>query len=205
MLTAQTIAMFVVPYALAAAMPGAAQGVLIARIAACGPRRSLSFAAGMVGGNAIWLLAAALGLAALAARFAILFSVIKWLGLAYLVWMAWKLWTSAPEASGQSADAAGSGARGLLSGAALTLGNPKAVVFYSAVLPQVFDLRAIGSLDLIAIFAIGALTDACVQGAYIALVGRARRLLEAPHRMRKVNRAAAVTIAGSALAIAAKS
>src|SRR5438876_4560997 len=125
MLSAQTIAMFVVPYALAAAMPGAAQGVLIARVAAYGPKRSLSFAAGMVGGNAIWLLAAALGLAALAARFSILFSVIKWLGLSYLVWMAWKLWTTTPDANGPPAQPAASGARGLLSGAALTLGNPK--------------------------------------------------------------------------------
>jgi threonine/homoserine/homoserine lactone efflux protein len=200
MLTAQTITMFVLPYALAAAMPGAAQSVLVARVAAYGPKRTLPFAAGMVAGNAIWLLAAALGLAALAAKFAVVFSAIKWMGLAYLCWMAWKLWTSNPGAS-----AAPAGRTGFLSGAALTLGNPKAVVFYSAVLPQVLDLHGVSSLDLVAIFAIGAFTDACVQGSYILLVGRARRLLAAPHRMRKMNRAAAVTIAGSALAIASKS
>ena len=200
MLTAHTIAMFVAPYALAAAIPGAAQSVLVARIAAYGPRRAVAFAAGMVGGNALWLLAAALGLAVLAAKFVVVFSAIKWIGLAYLVWMAWKLWTAHP-----SAAAAPAGRTGFLSGAALTLGNPKAVVFYSAVLPQVIDLNGVSSLDLAAIFAIGAVTDACVQGSYILLVGRARRLLAAPHRMRKINRTAAVTIAGSALAIAAKS
>jgi len=47
----------------------------------------------MLVGNAIWLALAALGLTAIAEKFQSVFIVVKWLGVAYLMFVAWALWT----------------------------------------------------------------------------------------------------------------
>src|SRR3954470_13987414 len=86
--------LFVVPFALAAALPGPAQGALIAQVLSRGGASTLPFVIGMVAGNAVWLLSAIFGLSALAMRFETAFIAVKWLGVAYLLFIAWKLWTA---------------------------------------------------------------------------------------------------------------
>lgn len=81
MLTASSIWLFIIPFAIAAAIPGPAQGALLGQVVSRGARSTLSFVAGMVLGNAVWLLVATLGLAALAVQFEQVFVAIKWLGL----------------------------------------------------------------------------------------------------------------------------
>jgi threonine/homoserine/homoserine lactone efflux protein len=125
-MTIAAIWFFVVPFALAAALPGPAQGALVAKVLAHGGASTSPFVTGMVMGNAVWLLAAIFGLSTLALRFESTFLVVKWLGVAYLVFIAWNLWRAQPDAA---AGALPQDQRGLLAGAALTLGNPKAVVF----------------------------------------------------------------------------
>lgn len=205
MLTLHSTLLFVVPFAVAAAIPGPAQAVMLARAAVAGARCTLPFTLGMVAGNALWLLAAALGLAALATQFATAFLAVKWAGLLYLGWIAVQLWRApAPDDSAPPVACEGLW-RSLASGAALTLGNPKAIVFFGAVLPQVFDLRAIGGADLVEVMLLGVTTDLCVQGAYLLLVHRMRGALAARRGSRLLQRSAAGAIATSAVVIAARS
>ena len=202
MVELSSIWLFVVPFALAAALPGPAQGALIAQVLTRGGASTLPFVIGMVAGNAVWLLAAIFGLSALAVRFETAFIAVKWLGVAYLLFIAWKLWT----ANGQPKEVlpSGSSSRGLLPGALLTLGNPKAVVFFGAVLPHAFDLTTLSAFEAMLILGLGLSVDLTVQAIYLLAATRARAFIRSSRSMKLVNRSSAGLMAGSAALIASR-
>ncbi|KFG70651.1 LysE family translocator [Microvirga sp. BSC39] len=197
-----SIWLFVVPFALAAALPGPAQGALIAQVLSRGGASTLPFVSGMVAGNAVWLLAAIFGLSALAMRFETAFIAVKWLGIAYLLFIAWNLWTA--DGAAKEAPSSGSGSRGLLAGALLTLGNPKAVVFFGAVLPHAFDLTTLSLPEAMMILGLGLAVDFTVQGIYLLAATQARAFIRSPRSMKLVNRSSAGLMAGSAALIASR-
>lgn len=194
--------LFLVPFAIAAALPGPAQGALFARVVSRGAGSASSFIVGMVAGNAVWLLATIFGLSALAVRFATVFVVIKWLGVLFLLYMAWRLWKSDGHRAAQQPERSGSG---FLAGAFLTLGNPKAMVFFGAVLPQAFDMTALTAGQIVLILVLGVLVDFSVQLFYLIVARQARSFISSPSRVRIADRTAAAMMAGCAGAIAAKS
>ncbi|WP_201830099.1 LysE family translocator [Microvirga zambiensis] len=193
---------FIVPFALAAALPGPAQGALVAQVLTRGGAASAPFLIGMVAGNALWLLAAIFGLSTLALRFEGAFIAVKWLGVAYLLFLAWKLW-NAPS-SGAEPEPPASGNRGILAGAAITVGNPKAVVFFGAVLPHAFDMTALSMTEIGVILALGVGIDLAVQTIYLSVAARARSFIRSSRQIRIVNRSAAGLMAGSAAVIASR-
>lgn len=192
--------LFIVPFTLAAALPGAAQGALIAQVLGRGGRDTVPFALGMVIGNAIWLMTAILGLSTLALRFVVGFLVVKWLGVAYLLFVAWKLWTSPVGTETATAPSE----RGLIAGIFLSLGNPKAVVFFGAVLPHAFDMTSLSMSGVVLILLLGVVIDLVVQLAYLAAASRARVFIGSPRRMQAANRTAAGLLVGSATLIATR-
>nr|ALS89545.1 2A76: homoserine/Threonine efflux [uncultured bacterium] len=91
-----------------------------------------------------------------------------------------------------------------LAGLAVTLGSPKVMVFYLALLPNIIDLKTVtllGWLEL-SLVVLGVL--AIVFGAYVALAARTRRLFTSPRAMRMVNRGTGAVMATAAAAIATK-
>jgi threonine/homoserine/homoserine lactone efflux protein len=191
-----SIWLFIIPFAVAAAIPGPAQGALIGHVLSRGGRASVPFIVGMVLGNAVWLIVATLGLAALALRFEHIFIAVKWLGIAYLVFIAWKLWSAdslqAQPASSQSVR------RGVLTGSFLTLSNPKAVIFFGAVLPHAFDMTALSWSEIGLIAALGVAIDLTIQLAYLAAASKVRNAVRSPKAMKRVNRTSAGLMAGCA-------
>ncbi len=100
-----------------------------------GAGAGLRATAGVCAGYALHSLLAALGLAALVAASPLLFQGLRWLGVAYLGWLAWRLLHSALRRGAPAPRPAGSGAafgRGLLTAAL----NPKGLLIYLAILPQ---------------------------------------------------------------------
>src|SRR6185436_11123947 len=88
---------FCAVYALAVATPGPGIAAIIARSLAHGFRGAPAFVAGFLIGDLVWFGIAATGLAALARTAATVFIAIKWAGVAYLLYLAWKLWTAPAE------------------------------------------------------------------------------------------------------------
>ena len=78
----------------AAGSPGPSIAALVARVIAKGWRDVLPFLAAMWIGEAIWLSLAVFGLAFVAQTFHFAFVMLKWAGVAYLVFLAWKMWTA---------------------------------------------------------------------------------------------------------------
>ncbi|KIF60678.1 amino acid efflux transmembrane protein [Pseudomonas fluorescens] len=187
---------FVVPFAIAAAIPGPAQGALLGQVVSRGAKSTFPFIGGMVLGNAIWLLVATLGLAALALQFEQVFVAVKWLGVAFILFIAWNLWsknTEEPQVPEKR-----SATRGFLSGALLTLSNPKAVVFFGAVLPHAFDLTALSLPEVMFITALGIGIDLSIQLAYLLAASRIRSAIRSPLAMKRMNRTSAGVMTGCA-------
>ena len=96
-------------------------------------------------GDVVWLTFAIVGLAALAQAFHGVFLVIKYAGAAYLLYIAYKLWTAPGGRAGRGGGRARPSTRPSSSSAGwpLTIGNPKVMVFYLALLPTILDLTRI--------------------------------------------------------------
>src|SRR3954451_9043190 len=125
----------------AAASPGPGVAALVAQVVGRGSRGAGAFAAGLILGDLVWLAVAILGLAVVAQTFHEVFLVIKYAGAAYLIYLAYRMWTAPVVRRDIAADAGReSDVRLFLAGLALTLGNPKVVAFYLALLPNLIDL-----------------------------------------------------------------
>ncbi len=78
----------------AAASPGPGIAAIVARVLGGGMNGAIAFTAGVALGDVVWLTFAVLGLAVVAQTFQGVFLVIKYAGAAYLLYLAWKLWTA---------------------------------------------------------------------------------------------------------------
>ena len=118
--------------------PGPSQLLMLSNSGVHGLRKSLFTAAGDLSANALQMLAAGLGLAALIAASANALFVIKWAGVAYLIWLGVRMIrkaSSAPASVG--AGAARASRKSLwIQGFVTSAANPKAVVFFAALFPQ---------------------------------------------------------------------
>jgi threonine/homoserine/homoserine lactone efflux protein len=156
-------------------------------------------------GEAIWLSLAVFGLAYVAQTFHFAFVMLKWAGVAYLAFLAWKMW-HAPVAVGEGempkADAP---LRMFLAGMAVMLGNPKIMMFYLALLPTIIDLGAVTVLGWAELTLTMAVVLVVIDLTWVLAAAQARRLLKSERAMRIANRISAATMGGAAAAIAARS
>ena len=198
------LAVFSVIYVLAVASPGPAVAALVARVLGRGTRGAPAYIAGLLVGDLAWLTLAATGLAMLAKTAYTVFVVVKFAGAAYLLYLAYRLWTApAPLVAGET----GRRERPVqlfLGSLALSLGNPKTMVFFLAVLPTVVELN---KLTVVGFFEI-ALVICCmlplVLTAYVFFAGRARKHLSRPESVRWVRRGTGAVMAGAAIAVATR-
>ena len=138
----------IIAYALAlgiaAAIAGPGMIALVARSLSGGAFSGFALLTGIVLGDLVYLSFAVFGLALIAQSFHWLFVLIKWGSVLYLTWLGWQFWS----ANTQRIEVMNKpGTKDLLaaglSGLSITLGNPKTIAFYLALLPLVIDLQAI--------------------------------------------------------------
>lgn len=196
---------FCAVYVMAVASPGPGIAALVARSLARGTQGAAAFIGGYVVGDLLLFAAAAAGLAAIAEKAHAVFLIVKYAGAAYLVYLGYRLWTapaSSPEAA--AADSAESPLRLFLGSLALTLGNPKALIFFVALLPTVVDLPALDLPGFLQIAAAIAVLMPLVLGTYVLAAARARRFFRNPRAMRLLNRGTGVVMAGAAVTVATR-
>ena len=139
----------------------------------------------------------------LAKTFYWFFGLVKYAGAAYLLYMAWKLWT-APAAKVAPAPMRGEGVKLALGGLSLTLGNPKVMIFFVAILPNILDLNAVTPLAFTEVAGLITVILSSAMLVYAVVAHRARRLVSSPRAVRFINRGTGAVMAGAALTIAAK-
>lgn len=191
-------------YFLAVASPGPGIAAIVARSLSTGFRRAVPFVLGIAAGDLVWLAFSALGLSVLMQSFHGLFLVIKYAGCAYLIYLAWKLWTAPVKSLEDQPAMRGEGIRLFLGGVALTLGNPKVMVFFISILPLVVDLQALTPLAFVEVAVLTMLIINTTLLGYAFAADRARRLVASPRTMRRINRITGGVMAGAAAAIATR-
>jgi threonine/homoserine/homoserine lactone efflux protein len=198
------LAVFTTALLIAAASPGPGIAALVARVLGRGRDGAAAFAAGLILGDLVWLAAAVLGLSVVAHSFHGLFLAIKYGGAAYLLWLAWKLWTAPAASFDGGAVERDHPLRLFLGGLAVTLGNPKVMVFYLALLPGLIDIARIDAAAYAELAAIIVAVLVLVFGAYALMALRARALLRNSRMVRLVNRGTGALMAGAAVAVASR-
>jgi threonine/homoserine/homoserine lactone efflux protein len=127
---------FLVTALVIVATPGTGALYTIAAGLARGTRASILAAFACTLGTVPHLLAAITGLAAVLHASGVAFQAIKYLGVAYLLWMAWSTWRDTGALAVDADASPGSRRQVLVSGITLNLLNPKLTIFFFAFLPQ---------------------------------------------------------------------
>ena len=189
----------------AAVSPGPGIVALVARVIGGGLAGIVSFVAGLILGDLIWLAAAALGLAVVAHTFHEIFVAIKFAGAAYLLYLAYRMWTAPAEAIETAEPSSRDrGASLFLAGLSVSLGNPKVIGFYLALLPNLIDLGHVGLFGYAELAGLCVAVLTVVLGAYALTAARARALFKSRRAVRLFNRTGGTLMAGAAVAVASK-
>lgn len=177
----------VVGWMLAGGSPGPATLAITSTAMGQGRRAGLALASGVLVGSAMLGSAAALGMAAVMMANVWVFEVIRYVGAAYLLWLAIKSLRAAWYGRVVSIRASGSG-RSLLRGLGIHLTNPKAILSWGAIFSIALPMGASGA-DIWALFGI------LIAASTVVFLGYAV-LFSAPRIARAYGRAARVFDAG---------
>ena len=124
-----------------AVTPGPGVFATVARSLASGFSHAAMVVAGIVCGDLLFLLLAIYGLSFIADLLGSLFSLVKYVGGLYLVYLGLRIWFSSPQLSQVQGVHELSWKNNFLSGLVITLGNPKVMLFYLGFLPSFLDLQ----------------------------------------------------------------
>ncbi|HEV8389014.1 MAG TPA: LysE family translocator [Dongiaceae bacterium] len=200
-----SILLFVATLAIAIATPGPTIATLIARILTMGPARNIGFAVGLILGDVLWLAAAVFGLAALATEAHEIVVVLKYLGAAYLIYLAYKMWTAPAADPMRSAPGRTLRLGSIAGGLAMAVSNPKTMLFYLALLPNLVPLSNIGAATFAELVVLLTIVYVAVLAAYMTSASYARRLIASPRTLRYANRGSAIVMTGTAAIVATRS
>lgn len=133
---------------LLAITPGPGVFATVSKALSAGFARAVPVVIGIVAGDLIFLLLAVYGLAVIAETFSSLFTLIKYLGALYLIWLGLKIWRSPPQLTQLNTAATTANKFSFLGGLSITLGNPKVILFYLGFLPTFVDLPSLSPFDI---------------------------------------------------------
>ncbi len=165
-----------------------------------GWRSALPMAVGVALGDFTAMTLSILGVGALLATSATVFTLLKWVGAAYLVWLGIKLWQAGGTLDATPRTNAASALKMLGHAWVVTALNPKSITFFVAFLPQFLDPRAdFWAQMLVVETTFLALAFTNVLG-YALVATRARVIVQRPQAMRIVNRAGGSLLIGAGVA-----
>ena len=205
-MTWYALASFCAVYIAAVATPGPGVAAVVARSLARGHSGAVAFIGGFVAGDLIWFSGAAFGLSALAHSAHALFVAVRYAGAAYLLYLAYKLWTTPGRPQADAADlSVDQGPWRLFFGSlTLTLGNPKPMLFFIALLPTVISLERLSASGYWEIaFAIAIILPS-ILGTYVLIASHARRWFRSARANTMMNRGSGTLMAAAAVAVAAR-
>jgi threonine/homoserine/homoserine lactone efflux protein len=160
-----------------AVTPGPAVLYIVTRSVSQGRLSGLASVGGVAVGNLGNAIGASLGLAALFAVSSVAFSVVKYVGAAYLVWLGVQALRAPPASASAAALPQGAPRRIFRDGFVVALLNPKTAMFFAAFLPQFVDVHA-PVAQTVALGVLFVLIAAFTDSLYAIGAGSVRPLLE---------------------------
>lgn len=197
-LSFETLLTFAVTCLVIELTPGPNMGYLAVLSASAGRRAGLAATLGVALGLLVVGVAAALGLTALVANSRMLYQALRWGGVLYLFWLAWEGWRGEEETSPGKARAE-EGSKYFMRGLVTNLLNPKAGVFYIAVLPTFLNETRplVGQTVVLSMIYVAVAT--LVHSTIVLLADAARPWLDDERRSTVVRRALSILLAGIAI------
>ncbi|MCU9208809.1 LysE family translocator, partial [Pseudomonas aeruginosa] len=185
---------------IAAAIPGPGMAALVARSVSGGTLSGFCLLLGLILGDLTYLSFAVFGLAMIAEHFNALFQLVRWGAALYLCYLAWQFWF----ANHQAIEVGKPAKRkellsAAISGLTITLGNPKTIAFYLALLPLAINLETVSlqtwalvlvPLTILVLLSVGAL--------FIFAAMRIRHLLSGQRAQQQLFRGAATIMVAAA-------
>lgn len=203
-MTWQIWLLFVITEAVLSITPGPAVLYVLSQAIRRGAQKSVWASGGILSANAMYFALSATSLGAVIVASSKLFFVIKWLGAAYLVYLGLRSFLGSepvlamPEAGAN----AGSGTRILRDGFFLQAANPKALLFFTAILPQFIDARRNVAFQVIVLGVSSMVVEFIILFIYGQLAGRALSAARNPRFEKLTNRVAGSLLIGAAVGLA---
>jgi threonine/homoserine/homoserine lactone efflux protein len=169
-------------------VPGPVVGALVGRALLGGVRSTFGFLGGVFMGDLLWLLAAVSGLGYLAAAYATVFMVIKYLGALYLIYLGYKAIRHALDKN-QEIIIPKSAKKGIgfFSGLFVTLGNPKLVAFYVGFLPTFINMETLSFQEALIASILVPSTFAVMNFGWALSASKAKSLFKSAIPLRALN------------------
>ena len=168
-----------------------------------GVRLGVWNAIGMQAANLVFVVVVALGLGAILIASETLFGVVKWLGVAYLIYLGVVTWRTKPKGFEDEDDHARSAREIFTHGFLVNITNPKGIIFFAAIFPQFIDVARPLPVQYVILGATTLATDLVIMTGYIALAAKVFRAMREPAHLRWVNRGLGGMFVTAGLALAA--
>ncbi|MDQ7070646.1 MAG: LysE family translocator [Rhodobacterales bacterium] len=197
------IALYALAIGILFATPGPVWVAIIARTLSGGFKSSWPLAVGVAIGDIVWPLVAVLGVTWIIGVFDQFMIILRYVAVGMFLFMGLSLIKNAGREITTNTRLTRPGKwAGFLAGVAVILSNPKAVLFYIGILPNVFDLTRVTPLDIAAIVAASAVVPLVGNLLFALFVDRMRRFLTSSTALRNTNIAAGGLLIIVALMIA---
>jgi len=199
-----TLLLYVIAVSAVTVMPGPTMLLALNNGATRGMRIAAYGIAGAALSDLILIGAVGCGLGAIMQASEQLFAVLKWVGAAYLLYLAWALWrapASVPSnQASQSANEARDGLSAFKRSLLVALSNPKGLLFFSAFLPQFIQPETSVAAQYATLAAVTAAIDALLMTVYAACGYHVMKAMS-ERVMKWLNRGCAGMLAGLAVAL----
>lgn len=192
-----TLLTFTIAYAVAVLVPGPGVAAVVARALGGGFKGAFPMVLGILAGDLAYFIFAVFGLATIATYFGPIFVVVRWAGAAYLLYVAYKFWTARLGAE-QMKPRNEAWLKTFLAGFSLTMGNPKTIVFYLAILPTVIPLDQMNLVAFSELTAIVVIVLLAIGCGYAWLASAAREMFRSERALGRLNKTAGVMMATAA-------
>ena len=179
--------------------PGPNMAYLAVLSAADGRRAGFAATFGIAAGLLIVGIAAALGVAAVVSGSPIAYQALRWGGVLYLLWLAWDGWRENPENSPGRVDASEQHVKFFRRGLVVNLRNPKAAVFYVAILPGFVLPSSPATIQAITLTVSYVAIATIIHSLIVLLAGTARDFLQKRKRRMILRRILSLALAGIAV------
>ena len=201
----QTWLLFVVTVFFVSATPGPNMLLAMSHGIRYGLGGALPTLAGLLVALALIMAGSVAGLGAVLATSELLFSIVKYAGAAYLVWLGYQAWRApvAEQAETNDAAAAGESSRGqrFRTGFLVAMSNPKAFVFFTALFPQFMRADVPQLPQLVVLSATFFVIEVSWQLVYAFGGARLKHWLTSPRRLRLMNRFAGGSFMAAGVAL----
>lgn len=176
------------------ATPGPNMAYLAVLSASEGRKAGMAATLGVALGLLLVGIAAALGVATLISESPIAYQILRWGGVFYLLWLAWEGWREEPEISSREIKARIQNARFFRRGLIVNLLNPKAAVFYIAILPTFISPEFSAVFQALSLTITFVIIATIIHALIVILAGSARKFLNNPSRLRTTRRILSVAL-----------